>query len=325
MTPTVSVIVPMYNAENFIKPALESLLTQTFTDFEVILIDDCSTDRTLEIAKTFDDPRIKLVVNEKNLGNPGSARNVGLEHAIGEYVYFMDDDDLLLPNCLETFIDAIGDNDAVFNGAWLGAVNGEMRRLEDLDCRVVRLDVSENVSADPKQRIWSELVNHKMHYPPWLYLYRRALLKDIRFPDCVAEDVFFLLDVLLSTDRIVKFAEPLYIWRVKQTSASQTINRLSRNIEGAMKLSAYLERRLSTFDDPMFVGNVTFSVVNGVLMDYALQFFNDDPIKAIEETERALRPTFGGDALFVTNLIRGYMFKCLGERRTRTNENHKTN
>ncbi|MBR1579435.1 MAG: glycosyltransferase family 2 protein [Selenomonadaceae bacterium] len=325
MTPTVSVIVPMYNAENFIKPALESLLTQTFTDFEVILIDDCSTDRTLEIAKTFDDPRIRLVVNEKNLGNPGSARNVGLEHAIGEYVYFMDDDDLLLPNCLETFIDAIGDNDVAFDVSSLWADNGDAQSIEKLNCQVVRRGALTEISSDPKQRIWSELVNHKMHYPPWLFLYRRALLKDIRFPDCVAEDVFFLLDVLLSTDRIVKFAEPLYIWRVKQTSASQTINRLSRNIEGAMKLSAYLERRLSAFDDPMFVGNVTFSVVNGVLMDYALQFFNDDPIKAIEETERALRPTFGGDALFVTNLIRGYMFKCLGERRTRTNENHKTN
>ena len=325
MTPTVSVIVPMYNAENFIKPALESLLTQTFTDFEVILIDDCSTDRTLEIAKTFDDPRIRLVVNEKNLGNPGSARNVGLEHAIGEYVYFMDDDDLLLPNCLETFIDAIGDNDAVFNGAWLGAVNGEMRRLEDLDCRVVRLDVSENVSADPKQRIWSELVNHKMHYPPWLYLYRRALLKDIRFPDCVAEDVFFLLDVLLATDRIVKIAEPLYIWRLHKQSASHTISRLKTNLTSCVRLSSYLEKRLARFNDPMFTANVTFLIVNGVLIDYTLQFFDTDQIRACEETAEALRPIFGDNTMFVTNLVKGYMFKCVQEKRSNYDRDHKTN
>ena len=325
MTPTISVIVPMYNAEKFIKPALESVLTQTFSDFELILIDDCSTDRTLEIAKSFDDRRIRLIVNPKNLGNPGSARNVGLDHAKGEYVYFMDDDDLLLPNCLETFLNTIGDNDAAFNASSLWANNGAAQSIEELDCRLVRRGSVDGVSPEPKQRIWDELVKHKMHYPPWLFLYRRALLTNIRFPDCVAEDVFFLLDVLSATERIVKFSEPVYIWRIKQTSASQTIERLGQNINGVIRLSAFIEKKLSAFDDPMFVGNVTFSLVNGVLIDYTLRFFAEEPSRAIEEVERALRPKFGENTLFVANLIRGYIFKCLKEYRAQANEHHQKN
>ena len=75
-TPKISVIIPMYNAEKYLRTCIESVLNQTFTDFELILIDDCSTDKTLEIAKSFDDPRIRLIFNEKNLGSPGVFRNV---------------------------------------------------------------------------------------------------------------------------------------------------------------------------------------------------------------------------------------------------------
>ena len=67
-TSKVSIIVPMYNAASFLKETLDSILNQTFTNFELILIDDCSKDNTLEIANSFSDPRIYIVKNEKNLG-----------------------------------------------------------------------------------------------------------------------------------------------------------------------------------------------------------------------------------------------------------------
>ena len=313
MAPKISVIMPMYNVEKYVGLSIQTLLDQTFGDFEAILIDDCSTDRTLEIAKSFDDPRIRIIENEKNLGYPGSARNVGLEHAVGEFVYFMDNDDILMPNCLETFINAIGDNDVVFNSAWIGAVNGERIRLEDLDCRVVRLEESKTVSSDPKQRIWDEMVQRKMHYPPWLYLYRREFLKNIRFPDCVAEDVFFTFDVLLSTDKIVKISEPMYIWRQREQSASHDISRIKQNVEGAVRLSAYLEKKLAAFNDPIFTNNVTFKVVNAEILDYSMKFFSEDPINCIEKAEEALRPIFGDNTMFVLNLIKAYIFQSIKE------------
>lgn len=109
MNPTISVIMPMYNAEKYIRLMLESVLDQEFSDFELILIDDASTDRTLEIAKSFNDPRITVIENKENLGGangPGVVRNVGLDAAKGDYIYFMDNDDVLMPDGLKILLTA---------------------------------------------------------------------------------------------------------------------------------------------------------------------------------------------------------------------------
>lgn len=90
----------MYNAASFLKETLDSILNQTFTNFELILIDDCSKDNTLEIANSFSDPRIYIVKNEKNLG-AGGTRNKGIKLAQSTYIAFCDADDIMFPNRLE--------------------------------------------------------------------------------------------------------------------------------------------------------------------------------------------------------------------------------
>ena len=99
-TSKVSIIVPMYNAASFLKETLDSILNQTFTNFELLLIDDCSKDNTLEIANSFSDPRIYIVKNEKNLG-AGGTRNKGIKLAQSTYIAFCDADDIMFPNRLE--------------------------------------------------------------------------------------------------------------------------------------------------------------------------------------------------------------------------------
>ena len=89
--PKVSVIIPAYNAERFIKNAVESVLVQTFRDFEVFVIDDGSTDNTLKIIREYE-PRIKVFT--KTNGGPASARNVGIQNSSAEYISFLDADDL---------------------------------------------------------------------------------------------------------------------------------------------------------------------------------------------------------------------------------------
>ena len=91
-SPVVSVIVPIYGAEKWIKGTVESVLAQTYTDFELVLIDDGSPDRSIEICEGFDDPRIRIV-RQKNRGLPG-ARNTGIRHAKGQLLAFLDADDL---------------------------------------------------------------------------------------------------------------------------------------------------------------------------------------------------------------------------------------
>lgn len=95
--PKISVIMPAYNAEQYIAEAMDSILGQTMGDFEFIILNDCSTDRTEKIILSYDDPRIVYLKNEKNLG-VAATLNRGLEIARGEYIARMDADDISLPD-----------------------------------------------------------------------------------------------------------------------------------------------------------------------------------------------------------------------------------
>lgn len=96
--PKVSVVLPVYNVERFVQGTVESVLAQTYDDFELLIIDDGSPDRSVEICRHFEDPRIRII-SQKNRGLAG-ARNTGIRHAGGEYVAFLDADDLWLPEKL---------------------------------------------------------------------------------------------------------------------------------------------------------------------------------------------------------------------------------
>lgn len=98
--PKVSVIMPVYNRERYVADAVNSILTQLFSDFEFIIVDDGSTDSTFDILKSFNDKRIKLVRKKTNAGNY-AARNEGMDIATGKYICVMDSDDIALPNRIQ--------------------------------------------------------------------------------------------------------------------------------------------------------------------------------------------------------------------------------
>lgn len=91
MMPKISVVMPIYNVQHFVKSSIQSVLSQSFNDFELILINDCSTDKSLEICKTILDHRIRIVNHDVNKGLAAS-RNTGIRHAIGRYIAFIDSD-----------------------------------------------------------------------------------------------------------------------------------------------------------------------------------------------------------------------------------------
>src|SRR5215510_6164673 len=95
-SPKVTVMIPVYNREKYVGDAIDSILAQTFTDFELLVIDDGSTDRSREVAQSYHDPRICLVCNETNEGVP-KTRNTGVRLAHGEYLAFLDSDDWAYP------------------------------------------------------------------------------------------------------------------------------------------------------------------------------------------------------------------------------------
>ena len=123
----ISVIIPIFNVEGYLNQCLESVVAQDFEDIEVIGVDDCSQDGSVKIFESYlSDSRFKLIGNEENIGLPGS-RNVGLYHAQGDYVYFLDSDDWIAPRCFSLLHSvATCDNSDI-------AIGGVLQYLEDTD------------------------------------------------------------------------------------------------------------------------------------------------------------------------------------------------
>lgn len=122
--PIVSVIMPVYNGEKYLHEAIESILVQTYTDFELIIINDGSTDNTETIALSYDDPRIVYIKNEKNL-ELASTLNKGISFAKGKYIARMDADDISLAKRLEKQIEYMNNNcDIDVCGTWLSTFGG---------------------------------------------------------------------------------------------------------------------------------------------------------------------------------------------------------
>lgn len=120
--PAFSVIIPTYNRAKLLPRAIRSVLDQTFKDFELIIVDDASTDDTEAVAAAFDDEKIVYVRRDKNGGN-ACAKNAGILRANGKYIAFLDDDDEYLPTYLAKMFDALEAASAIVGFAWCGVYN----------------------------------------------------------------------------------------------------------------------------------------------------------------------------------------------------------
>ncbi|MBR9726817.1 glycosyltransferase family 2 protein [Shewanella intestini] len=109
MNTKMSVIMPVYNVEKFVKQAIESVLSQTLENFELLIVNDCATDNSLSICQSFNDNRIRIINHPVNRGL-AAARNTGIRHAIGRYVAFIDSDDIWHPSKLELHTKHLNEN-----------------------------------------------------------------------------------------------------------------------------------------------------------------------------------------------------------------------
>lgn len=126
MNDLISIIMPSYNTGKYIKDSIDSIIAQTYKNWELIIIDDCSTDNSNEIIESYSEPRIRLLKNKTNLG-AALSRNSGLREAKGKYIAFIDSDDIWVSEKLEKQVDFIKKNDYAFifsdyriclNGKW---------------------------------------------------------------------------------------------------------------------------------------------------------------------------------------------------------------
>ena len=221
-----SVIVPLFNAERYIGECLDSLLAQTLKDFEVIIVDDCSTDSSLDIADSYlakFGGRLKIISLPMNTGNASVPRNEGLRFSRGEYVFFMDDDDLLLDNALETLYAYAADcqadvvcmeqgflltGDKVQSAAWNKNVQPDKPTLEP---------------EDTSKRVESFLQT-SYSWAPWTKFLRRDFLiaNKIDFPLIkISEDVLWTFKVICLAKNFLRVPNRLYVYRSVKDSWSR--------------------------------------------------------------------------------------------------------
>lgn len=206
----ISVIVPVYNVEEYLDECVESIVNQTYQDIEIILVDDGSPDNCPQMCDAWEkkDKRVK-VIHQKN-GGISAARNAALDIACGEYIYFVDSDDFIEATALEYLHKLIVEYNVpmVIGGYRRISADGEydQKVLPDGNIEVTVLD---------EYKLW-ELTAHNMAgVVVWSKLYKAELWKDCRFPiGKINEDNGVMLEILPKCHRVVYSNKPIYNYRI---------------------------------------------------------------------------------------------------------------
>lgn len=212
--PEVSVLIPVYNVDKYLPATLGSLTGQTFGDFEVLCVDNGSTDGSLAVLKEYaaKDSRIKII--EQDNRGVSAARNAALDQASGEYIAFLDSDDLMHPQMLETMFRTLTETDS-------DIVYCNIRRFNDGEEVSFDAVKSPTVSILPEHFVsfvWNKKNNPKASL--WNKMYRAELFKDVRLPEeiNVAEDFVVMHSLLFKAKKVTYVRAELMYYRQRSGS-----------------------------------------------------------------------------------------------------------
>lgn len=204
----VSVIMPMYNAERFVAEAVRSVLSQTYTTWELLIVDDGSTDRSVEIAQSFEksDARIRVLFNDCHNQMPSGPRNYGLRHAQGQYIAFLDSDDCWLPQKLQHQL-------PLFSDAGVSVVYSDYEKIDEEGTRRHRV-VRAPRSVDYVKMLKSNYIGNLTG------IYDRAKVGTVGIPEIHHEDYAMWLAILKKGGRAVNTNTVEGLYRIRNSSVS---------------------------------------------------------------------------------------------------------
>lgn len=294
----ISVIIPVFNAEKYLCECLESLLNQTFTDFEVILVDDCSTDNSVTIAESFFEKfggRLKIIYLPKNTGNASIPRNEGLRFSRGDYIFFMDNDDLLINTALAELYRLAEDfqADAVYMERGF-LLDGENITAATWNKNVAKIDKPTLETQEISARV-ENFLRTGYGWAPWTKFLRRDFLiaNKIDFPHVkISEDVLWTFKVICLARNFLRVPNQLYVYRSVENSWSRV------NREPADEIKFWL--------DPLIKG-----------LDYLdefmdeLDFFTQNPNYRFEVTNFFVKMQVAGMLGALKNLNRYELYEII--------------
>lgn len=261
--PKVSVIIPVYNVEQYLEECLDSVMQQTYQDIEIICIDDCSTDHSIDILHKYEqrDKRIAVLQNRVNSGL-AFTRNVGIDNATGEYILFVDSDDYIADNLLESVLEkAVGNDivcydyrkqDEIYNGR-----DGHKYSVAD-------------GLFDKTDYFINAVMSNSIIYSAWSKVYSSAFLRHnmIRFNDGIFyEDILFCFQCLMKAERVYSINQKLYYYRIRNDSI-MTKKISQKNIEDYFWNVYQLTRYYIESDCNEVLGNAIERYIQGVCRDF---------------------------------------------------------
>lgn len=204
----VSIITPCYNAESFIKDTIISVLNQTYQDWEMLIVDDCSTDNSADIIKEFQkiEKRIRYFRTPAPSGSPAAPRNIGVANAKGDYIAFLDSDDLWLPDKLEKQVKFMDTNNHVVSYSFYEKMDWQGNRAG----RIVR--------GFSKTTYHTLLKFTSMAFLTMMF--RREVIGSTRFKNVPQEDYNFYMDVLKKGYTAYNLGEVTAVYRESNNSRS---------------------------------------------------------------------------------------------------------
>lgn len=247
----VSVIVPIYNVENYVEECIKSVLSQTLQEFELICVNDCGTDGSWEIVKNLakDDSRIVLLENPQNLGL-AATRNRGLEIAKGEYVYFLDSDDMIVKEALETLYNRAKQEQIevqVFGASFIFETEELQSQFQTNHAQFKGLypDITDGKSLFIKwMKEWDWLSSQPR------YFYKREFLQNNQLQyieGMLHEDEPFAFDVLMSCNRI-KVTNDLFFIRRFRGNSIMTGCPTMKSVEGCIRILQHVSQRNDLYE-----------------------------------------------------------------------------
>lgn len=212
--PLVSVIVPVYNVERYLDECLNSIRQQTYENLEIIVVEDCSTDNSLNtFIKHSEDPRVKLIQHEKNSGL-SAARNTGIDAAKGDYIMFVDSDDHIHNNLIQLCLDNTSKKE-------LDLIVFDFKTFYDGE----KIDNKLNKNKEYKSKIFNQSEYLKYHHFAWLKFLRADILRNniLRFPvGYYYEDWPFHWELAFNNYRVLRLSAPLYYYRLRSGSITSS-------------------------------------------------------------------------------------------------------
>lgn len=231
-----TVIIPVYNTEKYLRACIDSVLKQSYTDFELLLINDGSTDASGKICDEYVLKHARVKVFHKENGGVSSARNLGLDHAIGDWICFVDSDDEVLEDALQNYVDCVKSTDADI------IISNYIVKYENGIENPIKLGLV--TSKLQNNDLINDIVDGKIHGSLCNKIVKADILKKFRFdPDITyMEDKFLLIKMLLREPNVFFMNKSTYVYWQRPDSATNKIS--SKSIASVKKVYDYLINKL---------------------------------------------------------------------------------